>query len=186
MEFQENSICTLHLCFSWDIAKWCQVYGKADSWFEKSHEEFEQLQASTGKCKKLKLGERLFKKYIPSAKTLCTEDLSNITFNYLCENLLNYLCPFWKHKSSYMTQFLRIFLAQTLLTFYKIFRLSTTQVKVHQVPHAIFQMESQFFFESFFSSMRGNSTVIFRLKIYMLLPKIAHQSAYFQTCHSLH
>ena len=32
-------------------------------------------------------------KYIPSAKTN-TEDLSNITFNYLCENSLNYLCHF--------------------------------------------------------------------------------------------
>ena len=32
-------------------------------------------------------------KYIPSAKAN-TEDLSNITFNYLRENSLNYLCQF--------------------------------------------------------------------------------------------
>ena len=35
-----------------------------------------------------------FRKYWPSAKTLCTEDLSNITCNYLCENSPNYLCHF--------------------------------------------------------------------------------------------
>ena len=46
-----------------------------------------QLQTSSGKSKKLKFdGLLLSKKYIPSAKTLYTEDLSNITFNYLCEN----------------------------------------------------------------------------------------------------
>ena len=39
------------------------------------------------KSKKLKFnGLHLSKKYIPSAKTLYTKDLSNITFNYLCEN----------------------------------------------------------------------------------------------------
>ena len=32
----------------------------------------------------------LSKKYIPLAKTLYTEDLSNITLNYLCENSPNY------------------------------------------------------------------------------------------------
>ena len=67
---------------------------KADSWFQKSHEEFEQLQTSSGKCKKLKFDELLSKKYILSAKTLYAEDLSSITFNYLCENSPNYLCHF--------------------------------------------------------------------------------------------
>ena len=55
-------------------------------------------------------------KYIPSAKTLYTEDLSNIFFNY-CENLPNSLCHFWNHKSFFTTQLVCIFLARTLHTF---------------------------------------------------------------------
>ena len=39
-------------------------------------------------------GLNLSKKYIPSTKTLHTEDLSNITFNYLRENSPNSLCHF--------------------------------------------------------------------------------------------
>ena len=65
------------------------------SWFQKSHEQFGQLHASSGKSEKLKFdGLLLSKRYIPSAKALYTEDLSNITFNYLCENSPNYLCHF--------------------------------------------------------------------------------------------
>ena len=40
------------------------------------------------------MGLHLSKNYIRSAKTLYGEDLSNITFNYLCENLPNSLCHF--------------------------------------------------------------------------------------------
>ena len=55
-----------------------KFYTKTDSWFQKSREEFGQLQTSSGKSKKLKLdGLLLSKKYIPSAKTLYTQDLSN-------------------------------------------------------------------------------------------------------------
>ena len=55
---------------------------KTDSWFQKSHEEFGLLQTGSGKSKKLKFDGLLSsKKYIPSATTLYTEDLSNITFN---------------------------------------------------------------------------------------------------------
>ena len=68
---------------------------KTNSWFRKSHEEFGQLQTGNGKSKKLKFdGILSSKKYIPSAKTLYTDDLSNITFNYLRENSPNYLCHF--------------------------------------------------------------------------------------------
>ena len=62
------------------------------------------------------IGLHLFKKYIPSAKTLYTEDLSNITFNY-CENSPNSLCHFWNHKSFFTTQLVCIFSGQTLYTF---------------------------------------------------------------------
>ena len=47
------------------------------SWFQKL-QEFEQIQTSSGKSKKLKFDGLLSKKYIPSAKTLYTVDLSNI------------------------------------------------------------------------------------------------------------
>ena len=64
-------------------------------------------------------GLHLSKNYIPSAKTLYTEDLSNITFNYLCENSPNSLCHFWNHKSFFTTQLVYIISAQTLHTFDK-------------------------------------------------------------------
>ena len=93
--FEENSIDTLQLCFSKDITKWCKVDTKTDCWFQNSHEEFGQLQTRSKKFKKLKFdGLLLPPKYIPSAKTLYTESLSNITFNYLCENSANSLCHF--------------------------------------------------------------------------------------------
>ena len=59
----------------------------------KNHEEFGQLQTRSEKSKKLKFdGLPLSKKYIPSAKTLYTGDLTNITFSNLCENSPNSLC----------------------------------------------------------------------------------------------
>ena len=47
----------------------------------------------------------LSKKYILSAKTLYTEDLSNITFNYLCENSPNSSCHFSSKKSVFLLKF---------------------------------------------------------------------------------
>ena len=49
--FQENSIHTLHLCFSWDITKQCKVYTQGDSRFQKSNQEFEQIQTCSKKSK---------------------------------------------------------------------------------------------------------------------------------------
>ena len=64
------------------------------NWFQESHEEFGELQTSSEKSKKLKFdGQLLSRKYIPSAKTY-TEDLSNITFNYLCEDSPTDVCHF--------------------------------------------------------------------------------------------
>ena len=60
-----------------------------------------------------------FKTYIPSAKTVYTENFSNIIFNYLCKNLPNFLWHFWNLGSFFVTQILCIFLAQTLHNFYK-------------------------------------------------------------------
>ena len=79
-------------------------------------------------------------------------------------------------------QLVCIFLAQILLhTFYKS-SLSTAQIKVHQIPHFIFQIKSLFFFKV----LRDNSSVLFLQKRYMLLTELVHQSANFQTFHCLH
>ena len=65
----------------------------AKAGFEKL-QEIEHLQTSSGKFKKLKFDALLSKKYIPSAKTLYTVDLSDITCNYLCVDSPNYICHF--------------------------------------------------------------------------------------------
>ena len=97
----------VHLCFSQDITKWCKIYTKTNSWFQKSHEEFGQLQKSSGKSKNLKLdGLLLSKKHIPSAKTLYKEDLLNLLSTTRSPNSLNH---FWNHKSFFTTQLLYIF-----------------------------------------------------------------------------
>ena len=95
---------TCYFYFNEDITKWCKVCTNVtNSWFLKSHEEFGKRQASSGKYKKLKFnGLLLSKKCIPLAKTY-SDDLSNITLNYLCENSPNDLCHFQNHKLFFMT-----------------------------------------------------------------------------------
>ena len=136
---------------------------KTDSWFKKSHEEFRQtlespdkhckLLTSSGKSKNLKFdGLLLSKKYISSAKTLDTEDLSNINLNSFCENSSNSLCHFWNHKSFFTTQLLCICLSQALRTFYKS---SPSKYKFSDLPllalkfikFLIFGSKSQVFFK---------------------------------------
>ena len=136
---------------------------KIDSLFEKSHEEFRQLQTSSGKSKKLILdGLLLSKKYIPAAKTLCTEDLSNITFNYLSGNSPNSSYHFWKHKSFFTTQLVCIFLAQTLHTFDKC---SPSKWKFPDFPLLALKftkfLSFSLKFDSLFSVMRDHSSVPF-------------------------
>ena len=87
-------------------------------------------------------------------KHVHTEDLSNITFNYLCKNLPNYWCHSWNDKSFFTTQLLCIFLARTLHIFFKscpwkvrIFRLSSAQIKFHEITRVIFQIKRHFFFK---------------------------------------
>ena len=114
-----------HLSFTliYVLAKFLQHGAK---FIQKLTPGFRQLQTSSEKFKKLKFDGLLLskkihlsKQYIASAKTLYTEHLSNITFNYLCENSPNYLCHFWNHKWFFTTQLLCIFLTQTLHTFRK-------------------------------------------------------------------
>ena len=99
---------------------------------------------------KLKLNEILFsKKYIPSAKTLYTEYLSNITFNYLCENLPNFSCHFgtknhFSRRKSYIFFSSNItYFLQTQLIKVQIFWLSNnfqtiTNVIFHVIFHVVF------------------------------------------------
>ena len=74
---------------------------------------------------------RICQKCISSAKKLYTEDLSNITFNYLCDNLPNSLCHFWNHKSFSPKQLLYINLTQSLHTF-------DENISQTSKPHGIF------------------------------------------------
>ena len=140
------------------------------------------------KVQKVEIRWAIFsKKYIPSAKTLYTEDLSNITFNYLCENLPNSLCHFWNRNSFFTTQLLFIFFSST---FYKS---SPSKCKFSNFP--LLALKFTKFLMSFLeprvcflqklnhSSVSWDITLphFFHLKLYMLWTKRTHQSANFQT-----
>ena len=141
---------------------------------------------------------------------------------------MGYFCP----KNTFLQ--LKRYIQRVYLTF-----LSSTCMKIHQIPYFIFETISHFSrhnfsvffsvqslhsfyksspskckfsyflllalkftkfvisflkqkvrfslkFGSFFSVMGDNSSVLFWLKLYMILSKVAHQSANFQTCHCLH
>ena len=89
------------------------------------------------------------KKYISSAKTY-TVDLSNITFNYLCVDLPNYLCHFWNHKSFFTTQLLWYLFSSNITYFQQKCKFPDFQLlrlKFTKIVHVIFQMKSQLFFK---------------------------------------
>ena len=125
----------------------------------------------SGKSKKLKSnGLHLSEKYIPSAKTLYTEELSSISLNYLFESSPNFLCHFWNHKSFFMTQLVCIILAETLHTLDKknpikvqIFRVFTAWLKFIKILMSFFKQKVRFSskFGSPFSAMRGNTSALF-------------------------
>ena len=102
---------------------------------------------------------------------------------------------FWSPKSFFMTQFLCIFLAQTLLTFYKS---SPSKCESSDFPllalkftkffMSFFEQRVSFFsnFASLFSVMKHNSSVPFHLNLYMFWKKGVHQSANFLTFNCSH
>ena len=106
-----------------------------------------------------------------SKKYIYTEDLSNITFNYLSKNSPNYLCHFWNHKSIFTKQLLCIILAQTLL--YILYTSSPSKFKFSDFPllelkftkflMSFFKQKISFSskFGSFFSVMRDHFSVLF-------------------------
>ena len=109
--FQENSICTLHFTLMSYLKdyKMLQILNKNWLLVSKITWRIGKFQTSNGKSKKLKSnGLLLSKKYIPSAKTLYTEDLSNITVIFET-----------KRTKNHTTQLLFIFSGQALHTFYK-------------------------------------------------------------------
>ena len=112
-------------------------------------------------------------------KYIYTEDLSNIIFNYLCENSLN----FWNHKSIFTIQLLYTFLAQTLHSFYKsnpskckFLDFLLLAIIFKKFLMSFFKQKVSFSskFESLFIVMRDNSSVPFYLKLYMLLTKVTY------------
>ena len=101
------------------------------------------------KVQKLKLnGLRLSKKCILSAKTY-TKDLSNITFNYLCENSPNSLCHFWNHKN--------------IPSKCKFSDFPLLKLKFIKFLMSFFKQKMSFYskFGSLFSVMRDNSSALF-------------------------
>ena len=117
-------------------------------------------------------------------------NLSNIFFNYLCEDSPNYLCHFWNHTSFFTTQLLCTFLAQTLHTFYKN---SPTKCKFSDLPllalkftkFLMSSLEPRVSFSSNFASLftvlRRNSSVLLHLNLFMIWTLKSDQSATFQT-----
>ena len=111
---------------------------KTDSWFQKSPEDFGELQTSRGKSKKLKFDGLLFsKKYIPSGKTLCTEDLSNFSCHF-CHFSRQLLCIFKLRNQILSTKVAHQ--SGNIQTFHCLGYSSPN-------PHVIFQTKSQFFFK---------------------------------------
>ena len=111
----------LHLCFKlrYYIQNGAKFLQKLALGFKNHMRNLDNFRQAVESPKSWNLMGFSPKKYIPSAKTLYTVGLSNITSNYLCVDSPNYLCYFWNHKSFFTTQLLCIFLAQTLHTFYK-------------------------------------------------------------------
>ena len=94
----------------------------------KNYRNFQQLQTSSGKSKKLKFDGLLSKK--------------------------NRFLQFWNQKYFFTTQLFCIAFAQTLHSFHKsspskckFSDFSTTQVKFHHILYVIFQIKSDFFFK---------------------------------------
>ena len=122
------------------------------------------------------------KMYITSAKILYEEDISNITAKYLCENSPNSLCHFWNLKSCYTTQLACIFIAQSLHTFNKsspskckFSDFLLLELKFTKFIMPFFKQRVNFSskFGSLLSVIIDTSSVLFQLKLYMLLTKVA-------------
>ena len=101
-------LCTLHLRFGYDIKngrKFIQKLTPGLKNHKRNLDNFKQAKESPKSW-------NLTGYFCPKDTFLQlkhTEDLSNITFNFLCENLRNDLCHFWNHVSFFTTVLLYIF-----------------------------------------------------------------------------
>ena len=98
------------------------------------------------------------KKYIASAKTLYTEHL---TFNNLYGKSQSYLSlyHFSQHNCSLLLLLKHYIISTKVAHQVQIFRLSAVRVKVHQIPHVIFQTKCQFFFKVWISFQFHNRSL---------------------------
>ena len=90
--------------------------------------------------------------YISSAKILYTEDLTLLSSTCVKIHQITYfifetISYFSQHNSSVFFSSNIIYFLQKKPIKGKIFRLSAARVKVHLIPHVIFQTKSKFFFE---------------------------------------
>ena len=121
-----------------------------------------------------------------------------------CKILPNFSCYFLNHKAKVYSDFVSLFsvMKDNSSAFFQlkphilwtkiahrseIFGLFSGWVKIHENPHVMFET-SQFFLNlvSLVSVRRDSSSVLFQLKIYIVLSKGAHQSANFQTFNCSH
>ena len=71
----------LRLCSSYGFRKWCKVYTKSESWFQKLDQDLGQIQTNSWKSKKLKFDGLLSsKKCIPSTEILSCVKLHQIPY----------------------------------------------------------------------------------------------------------
>ena len=148
----------------------CKIYTKIDSWFQKSHEEFGQLQTSTGKSKKLKFDGLLL------SKNKFVQKIHSFSWNIIYR-VFNFQLLVWKFTKLLMSlyHFLQhnssvFFLAQTLHNFYKsspskckFLDFLLLGLKFTKFLMSFFKQKVSFSskFGSFFSVMRDNSSVLF-------------------------
>ena len=134
--------------------------------------------------KKLKLDGLLLskkyicpKKYIPSTKTLYTEDLLSTTCVKFTKLIVIFetISHFSRHNSS-------------VAHHDAIFRLSTARVKVHRILHVTFQTKSPFFFKGwiFFQRHERSFFCTFSAETLYAIDKSSSLNSNFQTCHCSH
>ena len=131
--------------------------------------------------------------YIPSAKNLNTEDLFKITFNYfvkihqISDVIFEIISHFHDATSVYFFSSNITYFLQKQPIKVQVFKFSTA-LKFTNFLISFFKQKVSFSskFVSLFSGTRDNFSALFQLKLYMLLIKVANQSANLQTCHCSH
>ena len=105
------------------------------------------------------------------------------TFECSNESPPNSSCHYQNHKVRVYSNFASLFnVMKDNSSVFIWLRLLRGWVKIHQIPHVIFETTSQFFFKLCTNlQCHDNSSVLFQLKLYMIWTKGTRQSAKFQT-----